>query len=136
MAKQSKDKPEGSVKEKFQETLDSLKKNERIEDLYSYARSNTADTIAYVAIILGILILFFNPFWGGIIIGVVAGLYFSKEVMTPIRRFDNFVEEQGMVRTLILGGLAVGLFIEAPWIFIGAAVAVGLKQLIAPDKIA
>lgn len=125
---------EGSVKDKFNETLDNLKKNEKIEDIYNYAKSNTADTVAYVAMILGILILFFEPFYGGTIIGVVTGLYFSKEIMRPVRNVEAFVEEMGMVRSLIFGGLLLAFFIKAPMIFIGAAIAVLFKQLLLPEK--
>jgi hypothetical protein len=125
---------ENSVKDKFNETLENIKKSEKIEDIYNYAKSNTADTIAYVAMILGILILFFEPFYGGIIIGVVTGLYFSKEIMRPVRNLEGFIEELGMVRSLIFGGLILAFFIKAPMIFIGAAVAVIFKQLVMPDK--
>ncbi len=132
--KKEETKEEGSVKEKFSETLGSLKKNEKIEDLYKYAKSNTSDTVAYVAMILGILILFFEPFYGGAIIGIVAGLYFSKEIMVPVRNLEGFIEELGMVRSLILGGLLLAFFIKLPMAFIGAAIAVGVKQLIYPEN--
>lgn len=125
---------EGSVKDKFNETLEKVKSNEKIEDIYNYAKTNTADTVAYVAMILGILIMFFEPFYGGTIIGVVAGLYFSKEIMRPVHNLEGFIEELGMVRSLIFGGLLLAFFIKAPMIFIGAAVAVLFKQIIMPDK--
>ncbi|MEC7839790.1 MAG: hypothetical protein VX777_07105 [Chlamydiota bacterium] len=127
-------KEEESVKNKITDTIDNLKKNEKIEDLYNYAKSNTADTVAYVAMILGLLILFFEPFYGGTIIGIVTGLYFSKEIMKPVGNLENFIEEFGMVRSLILGGLLLAFFIKTPMIFISAAAVVAVKQLIAPDK--
>lgn len=125
---------QGSVKDKFTESLENLKSNEKIEELYKYAKSNTGDTIAYVAMILGILILFFEPFYGGLLIGFIAGLYFSEEIARPLRKLEESIEELGMVRSLVLGGFLLGLFIEAPMIFIGLAIAVGLKQLITPNK--
>lgn len=124
----------GSTKDKFTESLDNLRKSEKIEELYKYAKSNTADTIAYVAMILGILILFFEPFYGGLLIGFIAGLYFSNEIARPLRSIEDSIEELGMVRSLIFGGLILGLFIQAPMIFIGLALAVGLKQLITPGS--
>ncbi len=125
---------QGSVKDKFSESLENLKKNEKIEELYKYAKSNTGDTIAYVAMILGILILFFEPFYGGLLIGFIAGLYFSDEIAKPLRSIEESIEELGMVRSLVFGGLLLGLFIEVPMIFIGLALAVGLKQLIFPGN--
>ena len=130
-------KPDENAKDektKFSQTLENLKSNEKIEDLYNYATTNTKDTIAYVAMILGILILLFHPFYGGGLIGIVAGLYFSQEIMVPVRSFEKFIDNQGMVRCLILAGALLGLFIEAPAIFIGAAVAVALKELVMPEN--
>lgn len=118
-----------SLKSKINKTIDNLKKNEKIEDIYRYAKRNTGDTVAYIAMILGLLILFFEPFYGGIIVGFVTGLYFSKEIMIPIRNIEGFIEKLGMVRSLILGGLLLGLFIKAPTIFLGCAIAVAIKQL-------
>ena len=99
-------------KNKFNEALENIKKNEKIEDIYNYARSNTGDTIAYVAMIVGILTLFFEPFFGGTIIGIVTGLYFSKEIIRPIKNIENFIEKLGMVRSLILGGLLLAFLIK------------------------
>lgn len=136
MTKQTEDpKNQGSIKDKFSETLDSLKKNEKIEDLFSYAKSNTKDTVTYVLMILGILMIFFEPFYGGGLIGILGGLYFSKEIMVPLRDLEAFIDEQGMVRSLMFGGILLGFFLIGGYpIFIGAAVAIGIKQLIAPDK--
>ena len=110
------------------------KKQDRLEDIYQLASSNLKDTLAYVAMIIGILMLFFEPFYGGAIIGIIAGLYFTKEIITPLKSIESFIEKQGMVRSLILGGLLLGIFIEAPAIIIGMAVAVGLKQIILPEN--
>lgn len=121
-------------KNKFNEALENIKKNEKIEDIYNYARSNTGDTIAYVAMIVGILTLFFEPFFGGTIIGIVTGLYFSKEIIRPIKNIENFIEKLGMVRSLILGGLLLAFLIKIPMIFIAAAITIGIKQLIYSDK--
>ena len=136
MTKQTNDpKQEGSIKDKFSETLDSLKKNEKIEDLFSYAKSNTKDTITYVLMILGILMIFFEPFYGGGLIGILGGLYFSRELMVPLHDLEGFIDEQGMVRSLVLGGILLAFFLIGGYpIFIGAAVAIGIKQLVAPEK--
>lgn len=128
-------KHEGSFKDKISETLEQIKKNEKIEDLYKYAQSNTVDTIAYVAMILGILIQPFQPFYGGLLIGVIAGLYFSKIIMKPLRSIEDFIEQTGIVKSLILLGLTIGLLYNAPWIFIGGAIAVLIKEFLRPrDK--
>ena len=119
---------------KKEDKQESKNKPERLEDIYQLASSNMKDTIAYIAMIVGILMLFFEPFYGGAITGAIAGLYFTHEIVTPLKSLESFIEKQGMVRSLILGGALLGIFIEAPAIIIGAAVAVGLKQIIVNDK--
>lgn len=131
-------KPEGKneadVKQKFNETLDSLRSNEKIETLFTYAKTNTMDTIAYILLILGIVFLFFNPFTGGLMIGVITGIYFSEEIASFVEGYNNFIETAGMVKSLILGGALLALFISAPGIFIGGAIAAGVKHLLAPGQ--
>lgn len=95
---------------------------------------NPRDMIAYVLIILGIILLFFLPLYGGLIIGIVTGLYFSREILDYIRKYESFVEEQGFVRTLILGGFLLAFVISAPAIFIGIALMIALKLLVTDEK--
>lgn len=102
-------------------------------DLLNYFRSHSRETIAYVLLILGLLLLFTEPVYGGLIIGIVAGIYFGDEIVdyiknwkTSINSRDNYGE---VARHLILGGLAVAFFISAPAIFLGAAISIGIKQM-------
>lgn len=95
--------------------------------------SQTRDIIAYVLMIAGIVLLFSQPWIGGLIVGIVAGLYFANELMHDATSINELIDKQGMVRSLIFGGLLIALFISAPAIFIGAAVAVGLKHILYPE---
>lgn len=127
-------KPEGpSFQEKFQETLKGLRSNEKLESLVGHATANTRDTVSYVILIIGIILLFFHSFYGGTLIGLVAGFYFSSEIMAVIRHLNALIEEQGVVKSLIAGGALLGLFVSAPAIFIGVAVAVAVRQILFPD---
>ncbi|NGX41904.1 MAG: hypothetical protein K940chlam7_00178 [Chlamydiae bacterium] len=117
-------------KTKFTETFEALKKNENIESMISYTKTHTTDTIAYVLIILGIVWMLFQPQWGGMLVGLVAGFYFSKEVVSLIKSFNEFVEEQGVARSLILGGVVIAFFLMNYGFFIGAAIMIGLKVML------
>lgn len=122
-------KKDESVKDKLSEKFEKLKQ----EGLFTYAKSNTRDTIAYILLIVGLILLFFAPFYGGILIGIVIGLYFANEILAVVTNINDFIDRQGVVRSLILGALALAFFIAAPAIFIGAAVTVLVKFLLA-DK--
>lgn len=105
------------------------------EGLVDFVKSNTKDSIAYLLLIVGLVFLFFEPFFGGILIGLVTGLYFSKEIIFLFQNGNNFVEEQGMVRAIVLGITALALFIQAPGIFIGGALSIALKHLFKNEDI-
>lgn len=123
-------KNEPSVKDKLSDTFEKLKQ----EGLYTYAKSNTRDTIAYILLVIGLILLFFAPFYGGILIGLVIGLYFANEILAIVTNINEFIDRQGAVRSLILGALALAFLIAAPSIFIGAAITVLAKFLFADKK--
>lgn len=121
------------AKDRLTSTFESFKKNEKLDDLYGYARNNTRDTIAYILMIIGIVLLLFHPFYGGLLIGLLGGFYFANEIVSIFQRASHLIDEYGMVRSLMAGGVLVGLFICAPAIFIGIAIAVALKQVVFPE---
>lgn len=126
--------PESGKKESLSDKLESFKKNEKVEGIYKYATSNTKDTVAYILMIIGIVMLFTNSFYGGTLVGILFGLYFTKELIGAFNNLNDTIEQQGMVRSLMIGGLLLALFIMAPSIFIGIGIAVGLRHILYPDN--
>lgn len=124
-----------SFKEKFKNSLHDIRSNENFGNLVNYATANTRDTISYIVLIIGIVLIFFHSFYGGALIGFVVGLYFSGELLALAKNFSSLVDDQGIVRSLIAGGLFVALFISAPAIFIGIAVAVAVRQILFPTTL-
>ena len=119
-----------TIKEKFTKRI----KNEKMENLFSFAKENTSDTLAYFLLVLGIIFLFFQPFWGQLLIGLVAGYYFSDEIIAFCKNFEREINQQGMVRSIVFGATLVALFVMVPMIFIGAGVVAGLKYLFLSGK--
>ncbi len=120
-----------TIKDRLQDSLEAFKKNEKVDEIYKYATTNMRDTIAYILMVAGLLLMLVEPSWyGATLVGVIFGLYFSNEVGDLVKNHRAFIEKQGLVRTLILGGTLLAFFIAAPFIFIGAAVAVALRQLL------
>lgn len=105
------------------------------DDLLSYARGNPRDTIAYVLLIIGIILLFSGGynFWGGVLIGLVVGFYFGQDILDLFKNSNYLAERLGYVKLLVLAAVALAFFIDAPGIFIGTAIALGIKQLAYPD---
>lgn len=113
----------------------SIPPEKKPDDLFSWARTNPRDTIAYVLLILGVILLFSGGyyFWGGILIGLVLGFYFGQEIMDLFNNSNQIAERIGFVKLLVLAAVALAFFIAAPGIFIGAAIALAIKQLAFPD---
>lgn len=128
--------PPGPEKEKhtFSEKFETLKKNEKVEHFCSYAKTNTRDIIAYIVLIIGLFLLFFQPIYGAALIGMVFGLYYAKEILTYLREFKTRFNQQEMVKTLIAVGTLLGIFIVMPMLVIGAALIVALKFILFPEK--
>jgi hypothetical protein len=125
---------EEKAKEKLEPESKKVEVNEKFPGLFDFAKTNTKDAIAYIILILGIILLFFERFAGELLIGVVFGLYYSHEIQSLFRNFNEFIEEQGVVRGIVLGVATIALFISAPGIFIGAVLAVIIKYLFSPEK--
>lgn len=127
--------PEDKDKNKLEEKYEELKgkADEDIKDAYKYASTHTRDIIAYVCMIIGIVLLFTHAFYGGLVVGAIFGLYFFREINSYLKSLNDLIENQGMVRSLIFGGLLLALFVSAPAIFIGTACAIGVRQILYPE---
>lgn len=116
--------------EKLTEKLDELKKNRNVEQMMSFAKSNTQDTLAYIGLFVGILMLLFGSPIGSILIGVIAGIYFSQPLLDWLTGFKNYLNTEGLGKTLVLLATAFALLVAAPYLFLGGAVATGIRYLV------
>ncbi len=105
------------------------------DKIYQFAKSNTQDTVAYVVLFIGIILLFFRPEWGGILVGAVGGYYYSQEIVAMVLDINSFIDKEGLIRSLILGGLVLAFLIQSVWLFIGLAVGVAIKQILLGAKL-
>lgn len=110
------------------------KKNEKnkfedkIESFYDYAKQNKWDTAAHAVMLFGLILMFFIPFSGALLVGLITGLYFSKEIAYAVKNRKQLIYEAGTVRSLVFLGTAVAFLIAAPGVFIGAAIVSAIKE--------
>jgi hypothetical protein len=119
-----------SVQDRLSGKMDELKKNENVRQVMDFAKSNTSDTIGLAALVVGVLALFFSEFWGGVILGAVAGFYFADPIINFVKGFKDQLESIGMVRTVILVGIGLGFLIAFPAFVLGCAAAAGIKYIL------
>jgi hypothetical protein len=103
------------------------------DDLLQYFKTHIRETIAYILLVLGIILLFFKPAYGGLLVGIVAGVYFGDNIVNYIKAlkadFEKSTSMADLAKNLIILGIAIALLISAPGIFIGAAVSIAIKML-------
>jgi len=116
-------------------TTPSQKNNKSVskDSLIDYFKNHSRETVSYILLITGILLLFVDRFYGGVLVGIVGGIYFADAIIKYIKEWKASVTSksnyQEVARHIIMVGLAIAFFISAPAIFLGAAVAIGIKQL-------
>lgn len=119
-----------SVEEKVRETLRNFRESKKVDDIYLYAKNNKEETLTYVFLAVGLLLMLFNykSTLGELIVGLVAGYHFAAQIMPYLRRIGYLFSGPEQLRNIVLTALLIGLFISAPGIVIGALVATGCKE--------
>lgn len=107
----------------------SPQKKENTENLIGYFKAHMRETISYIILVLGIVLLFFDALYGGILVGIIAGIYFGDEIVNYLKSWNVATDSKGISHNLISAGIAVAFFILAPSIFLGAAISIGIKFL-------
>lgn len=125
-----KDPRQEESKEKNTSSLNDSKTQDKFDELYSLTQSNKLDTVVLIILLIGILVSVYNLLYGGLLIGIVFGYYFADDLMTHAKNIRNYIENEGNIKALVIGGLVIGLFIATPAIFIGALAAIAVKLLV------
>jgi len=101
-----------------------------VDTIGGYFKSHFREVIAYSILVLGILIMFFDGLYGGILVGLVAGIYFGQDIIAYVISWKSGLNSESIARYLISAGIVVAFFISAPAIFLGAAITIALRQLL------
>jgi hypothetical protein len=105
------------------------KKDSKPDNLLNYFKVHIRETITYILLVIGIILMFFDQLYGGILVGLIAGIYFGDEIVNFIKSWSTTTDSKKVARNLILAGIAIAFFISAPAIYLGAAISIAVKQL-------
>lgn len=97
------DKPEQPKRDKNNSSSSQV--GGKLDEVYSFAQKNPWDTVALAILIIGIIAFLFHEYWGGFLIGLIGGLYFADGIVSWVTNIKSNIEHEGIVRSLILGGL-------------------------------
>lgn len=106
------------------------------DNLISFFKENSKETVVYVLLILSLVLLFFDAstMYGGLIIGILFGLYFIDEISGAIKNVHTLIDTYGMMKTLVCGAALLALLIKAPFVILGVAVVVLFKMVLVPES--
>ncbi len=117
--------------DRLQEQWQNFRRHDRVEDVVNYTKNNKRDTIAYALLVVGIVLLFLEPAYGGLLIGIVASIYFARDLGLWITFLKS--NRQGTAKMIVLTGTLFAIFFQAPAIFIGFAIGALLQKLLMVD---
>lgn len=103
---------------------------EAVETVYKYAKNVKLESVAYVILAVGLVLIPFYPLWGGALIGLIFGAHYSDTIVEAIKRFRSYFEAQSRAKSISLGGVVLALLITLPTLFLGAAAAIGIVSLV------
>lgn len=88
------------------------------------------DILTLFSMLLGIVATFFNLFIAGFLVGLAAGLSFSREIYAFFRRIGHLYAAQGIIKSLIAIGTLIFFIIAIPTFAIAAIIGFGVMYLI------
>jgi hypothetical protein len=102
---------------------------DEMHGLLSFVKQNKWEAISYVILFAGIILSIMYPFFGGLLVGIILGIYFSQEIFDKATTFKALIVQEGIFRGFIVVAALLAFLIEAPGLFIGTAVGAWLRPL-------
>jgi hypothetical protein len=96
-------------------------------------KTNIGDTVAYVLLTISLILCFFFPFFGGIPVGFIMGIYFSPHAFRLFAQFKDFLITDGIFRGFIIVASVVALAISAPGLVLGLIFGTFSRPLFGPS---
>lgn len=92
------------------------------ESFFHFLMNNKLDTLAYILLFCGLLLALFQYMIGGLLVGIILGLYFSQELGVRATQFKEYIVEEGVFRGFVLIAGVLALFIASPQLCVGTLV--------------
>lgn len=100
------------------------------KSLFTFVKENLWETVSYILLFCGLILSIFSEFFGGLLVGLILGLYFAQEVIDRASAFKEFIGREGIFRGFIIIAAIIALLIEAPGLLIGTVIGTWIRPLI------
>lgn len=107
--------------------------NKSTDDLLNMVKTNAKDIVAYVLLVVGIILILADSFWGGFIVGIVLGYFYRSEIIQTVMNYQRIIDQEGILKSVVIGGALLALFLGSYSLFIGAGAMAALYYAIGKD---
>lgn len=97
---------------------------------FHFINENKWEIASYVLLIFGLFVSFANQFFGGLLVGLVLGIYFSQEIVDKASSFKHFIDREGIFRGFIIVAAILALLILAAGLLIGTAIGAWVRPFL------
>lgn len=97
---------------------------------FHFINENKWEIASYVLLIFGLFVSFANQFFGGLLVGLVLGVYFSQEIVDKVGSFKSFIDREGIFRGFIIVAAILALLILAAGLLIGTAIGAWVRPFL------
>lgn len=99
------------------------------EGFFEFVSTHKWDSIAYLLLFIGLIVMFFHDVIGGLIVGVILGIYFSDNLKSRFEQLKEHVEHEGIFKSFVAVAAVIALFISTLGLCVGTVIGVLLRPL-------
>lgn len=100
------------------------------QSFMEFFQQNYIETIAYLLLFTGLILSIFYEFIGGLLVGLVLGIYFCQEVRDRASAFRGFIDKEGIFRGFIVVAALLSILIMAPGLLIGSIIGAWVRPFL------
>ncbi len=104
-----------------------------LANAWDYAGKLQKETLVYIFLIVGVLLFFISPVFGGAIVGAVVGVTFADQITAAIKVAKSYFQDEQLTRTVVFLSLLLLLVYALPTLFLGTISGVGVLALLKAD---
>jgi hypothetical protein len=112
------------------ETHSNVEKSRSGKSFIGIMKTHLGDTVAYSLLAVGLVVCFFDNFTGGLLVGLVTGLYFSKKIVSSLQNFQEILLREGIFRGFVIVIALCAFAISAPGLILGVILGAAIRPLL------
>jgi hypothetical protein len=97
------------------------------QNMFEFIKEHKWESVAYFVLFCGLILSVFDKIVGGLIVGLILGIYFSDAIKARVQEFKNFIHDEGIFRGFIVIAAILAMLIIAFGLFIGTLVGALIK---------